>query len=128
MSDGTGISRFDQAMCSNYNPSCDSTPVQDKNRRIVLDILKDVIFYAPAVAHANAYVTRNIPTYFYEVKYGLQLANYFTVPSLLNAYHETEKFMVFGFHERRDPEASDMTGKALSHEVIRMWSNFAKSG
>jgi len=105
----------------------DITDAADKRRRILLDVVRDALFYAPSILQANSYARRNIPTYFYEVKYGLPMTDYFTVPSIINAYHETEKFMMFGYALRSQSQ-SQSTGARLSREVIRLWSNFAKTG
>jgi len=115
-------------LTKNYNAKGTGiTNPADQVRRNVLNVLKDVMFYAPGVLHVNFYAKRNIPTYFYEVKYGLPMSDYFDVPPIINAYHETEKFMMFGY-ALKDSSKRGSTGAELSGEVIRMWSNFAKTG
>lgn len=98
-----------------------------RNQRVILNVLTDGFFVAPSVIHANDYTRRGVRTFFYQVKYGLPMPNYFKIPALVNAYHETEKFMVFGF-DLKDKERRGCRGSKVSHEVMKMWSNFAKTG
>jgi len=98
-----------------------------RNQRIILDVLTDGFFVAPGVVHANDYVHRGVKTFFYHAMYGLPMPNLFKIPNVVNAYHETEKFMVFGFSLKGRVKLYS-GGSKLSREVIKMWSNFAKTG
>jgi len=134
LTDTTFISRFApgnplylQAVICKYTTNTTDFTNITSNRRLILDIITDAFFLTPGIVHAGDYVQRRIKTYVYFVTYGLPMPDYFQVPKLLNAYHETEKFMAFGFalkHKDRDCSV----GSRLSREVIKMWSNFAKTG
>ncbi|XP_020915487.2 acetylcholinesterase [Exaiptasia diaphana] len=96
-------------------------------RRMTLDLFKDSVIIAPSIYHANKFVKNGAKVFFYQVDHGIDMSEgYFTHPSFLKGYHQTEKFMVFGFPLKAShPPPADV---AISKKVIEMWSNFAKTG
>ncbi|KAK3752821.1 hypothetical protein QZH41_016360 [Actinostola sp. cb2023] len=117
---------FGEAMILRYT---DWTNISNpfRNRRMHIDLLTDAIFIAPSIAHANAYAKKGGRTYYYQVEYKVNLTSYFHVPSWLRAYHEAEKFMIFGYPLK--VKESLYTEEAnFSRTVIQMWTNFAKTG
>lgn len=99
----------------------------DSNRRIILDIMTDAFFLTPAVVHAKDYVKRGVKTFFYFVTYGVPMPKLFKVPNLVEGYHETDKFMAFGF-PLKEKDRLCSYGSQLSVQMMKMWSNFAKTG
>ena len=117
---------YTKAVIQEYTPWSKINKTR-QNRRMILDFLKDTSFIAPSIYHANAFVKNGAKVFFYQVDHGIDMSDgYFKHPSFLKGYHESEKFMVFGFPLKASkPPAADV---AISKKVIEMWSNFAKTG
>jgi len=91
-----------------------------------LDLLSDVSFIVPAIKGVKAYSRDSTGPYFYHLEY--RYGDTFfgrDIPSWVGAYHVADVILVFGFPLQTE-EAT--TGANFSREVIKMWTNFAKTG
>ncbi|XP_028519160.1 neuroligin-4, Y-linked [Exaiptasia diaphana] len=117
---------YKKAVIQEYTPWSNINKTR-QNRRMILDFLTDSMFIAPSIDLANAFVKNGAKVFFYYVDHGIDMSDgYFKHPSFLKGYHESERFMVFGFPLKAShPPPADV---AISKKVIEMWSNFAKTG
>ncbi|XP_031551374.1 neuroligin-4, Y-linked-like [Actinia tenebrosa] len=98
-----------------------------RNRRMFMDMIADAMFIAPAIQSAKAFVNHSLPTYFYQLQYRADNGIFGPIPSWVKAFHAADLSYVFGFPLMN---ASQLYTKDanFSREVIKIWTNFAKSG
>ena len=109
----------------------DWTNVNDpsKNRRMFMDMMGDVMFVAPAVQSAKAFVNHSLPaTYFYQLQYREDEGFFGRIPSWVKAYHGADISYVFGVPLSLNASHLYTEGANFSREVITIWTNFAKTG
>ncbi|KXJ29616.1 Acetylcholinesterase [Exaiptasia diaphana] len=102
-----------------------SSPIT--NRRMYMDMMGDVGFVAPAIRGANAYAKKKAVTYFYSFdhRHGDAVMGS-KVPSWVRAYHGADISFVFGA-PLLDP-ATTPTDANFTRDILKMWTNFAKTG
>jgi len=98
-----------------------------RNRRMYVDFLSDTLFIAPAIKTAKAYAKKTAVTYFYQLQYRSKGPTFgIKIPSWVRAIHGADILFVFG-----GPLVSNDTATKdanFSREVIKLWTNFAKTG
>ena len=104
---------------------------QNRNttRDNIMDMLSDGLYVAPAVKMAQEHAKRGTGTYFYNFGYSTQSEDF---PQWSSGVHGDELPYVFGapLVDGISPFPSRYTKneKKLSAAVMRLWTNFAKSG
>ena len=99
-----------------------------RNRRMFLDLVTDSSFLAPGVQYLKAFVKKTSETYFYQLEYRLARLGRRILPAWLRAYHGADIFLVFGAPLLVPPNLLYTKDANFSRAIIKMWTNFAKTG
>ena len=102
------------------------------NCRMLLKMATDAMFIAPTIATANAIAKKTSKIFMYQFtfmdfNYTFWRPNFRPVPSWVGAFHASDVGFVLGKPFATNSSVYTKEGN-FSRTMIKMWSNFAKSG
>ena len=97
-------------------------------RKSFLDANSDAMFKAPMIISAQSFSKRNLNTYVYQLEYAPTEGRLSDLPSWWGVYHSADAVFVFGMPLTSRNSSSDRTDVKFSKEIIKMWTNFARTG
>ena len=99
-------------------------------RQRFIDINSDATFKAPAIQSADAFAKKQAPTYFYQLEIAPTVfpAIPFPLPPWFGVYHRADLLFTFGTPLIMEKNLTTAAEIALSKDIMRMWTNFAKTG
>ena len=93
-----------------------------------MDLITDALFKSPAVLSAQAFISKEIKTFFYNYDYSH--SRHF--PSWAGVFHGADLPYVFGYslnwYNSSANAAEQVEEIRFAKTIMTMWSNFAKNG
>lgn len=99
-----------------------------RNRRMFVDMISDSLFVAPGIKTAGELVKKSVVTYMYHLEHRLKTFYFRQVPSWVGTFHVADLPILFGQPFWRGKSPVNTKEGNYSRAVIRLWTNFAKTG